>query len=239
MPRKIPQTPHRPECPRTSLSPGYVQWTDTNSSYGLERKIDVGILPTWANENDKTSSHSVAYACGFGYNSFFTFANHSPRSVSNTSLHNEVKNSLNTPPPSIPALGKKKESEIRKPKVENTKGIKTKPNALLLPKLINKRNLNRRLQIHLPKPIKPILRHHPPPHLNPLLPIRAPQTKEPIVTLYVPGGRHVVHDKMLEDRDADFERDGERDIIEDPKARWHCGYLAFGEGTWVVCAGLR
>lgn len=32
------------------------------------------------------------------------FASHSPRSVSKTSLHREVKNSLNTPPPSMPAL---------------------------------------------------------------------------------------------------------------------------------------
>lgn len=47
---------------------------------------------------------SVAYACGFGYNSLFLLANHKPRSVSNTSLQREVKNSLNTPPPSIPAL---------------------------------------------------------------------------------------------------------------------------------------
>lgn len=47
---------------------------------------------------------SVAYACGFGYSSFFLFSNQRPRSVSNTSLHNEVKNSLKTPPPSIPAL---------------------------------------------------------------------------------------------------------------------------------------
>lgn len=73
-------------------------------------------LTTWANENDRTNLHSVAYASGFGYHSFFTFANQVPRSVSNTALQKEAKNSLNTPRPSIHALGKKKRNEIRKPK---------------------------------------------------------------------------------------------------------------------------
>lgn len=47
---------------------------------------------------------SMAYECGLGYNSLFLVASHSPLFESNTSLHKEVKNSLNTPPPSMPAL---------------------------------------------------------------------------------------------------------------------------------------
>ena len=137
-----------------------------------------------------------------------------------------------------PCAKKKKKSRNQKARkrIITEKG---KKNALFLPKLINKRNLNRRLQIHLPKPIKPILRHHASPHLDPLLPIWAPHIKEATVTPYIPVRRHIIHDKMLEDGDANLERNGERDIIEDPKAGWHCGYLALGEDTWVLCTGFR
>ena len=47
-----------------------------------------------------------------------------PIRIKHLFIHNEVKNSLNTPPQSIPALRKKKESVIRKPKGENKNGSK-------------------------------------------------------------------------------------------------------------------
>jgi hypothetical protein len=58
-------------------------------------------------ELKKESVHSVAYGWGLGYSSFFLFIDHSPQPVSKTSLQSSVKNSLNTPPPSIPALNGK------------------------------------------------------------------------------------------------------------------------------------
>ena len=61
---------------------------------------------------------SVAYECGAGYSSFFLFANQSPRSASNTSLHRLVKNSLKTPPPSIPALNTEHPVSTHKKEIE-------------------------------------------------------------------------------------------------------------------------
>jgi hypothetical protein len=62
------------------------------------------------------TAHSVAYLCGLGYNSLFAVASHNPRSVSKTSLQSEVRNSLNTPPPSMPALIEDQD-KTSKPKV--------------------------------------------------------------------------------------------------------------------------
>lgn len=46
-----------------------------------------------------------------------------------------------------------------------------------------------------------------------------------------PAGHHVVHDEVSENRHADFEGDGKRDIIEYSKPGRHDGNLAFRKGT--------
>jgi len=76
----------------------------TNESIPVQAVSCKSFVITYPQYGARKNLPSVAYACGFGYNSLLTFASQSPRSVSKTSLHNDVKNSLNTPPPSIPAL---------------------------------------------------------------------------------------------------------------------------------------
>lgn len=206
---------------------------------------------------NSVSVPSVAYACGFGYSSFFLFSNQRPRSVSNTSLHKEVKNSLKTPPPSIPALetiqnpldirdDNRKGSHWEK-KIEGISGsyanedeglrvsirkqgyrrIESEENehSLFLPKLINKRNLNRRLQIHLPEPVKAVLSNHSPAHLHPL-PSITPQAPEKHRVLAI-SRHHIVHDEIPKDRDTCFEGNGEGDVVEYPEAWRHAGNLPF------------
>jgi len=88
LPRKILQKPYQWVYPRTSIYPGYDQWT---YSYGLKRRWRK--CYPWTNKNDRTNSRSVAYACGFGYNNITIHSSHSPTIVvSNTYLHNEAKN---------------------------------------------------------------------------------------------------------------------------------------------------
>ena len=73
---------------------------------------------------------------------------HNPLSESKTSFASDVKNSLNTPPPSIPALGTRL-SALALPKTE--------VDVLLLTELINEHDFQRLFQVHFLKSIESIL----------------------------------------------------------------------------------
>lgn len=111
-----------------------------------------------------------------------------PIRIKHLFIHNEVKNSLNTPPQSIPALGKKKRVSDQKAE-RREQEWEQKTNALLLP-----------------KPIDCNLVHS----------WRTPKFWK------------------IETRTSNGISKGR--IL---RRERHCGYLALGEDSWVVCAGLR
>ena len=176
----------------------------------------------------KMNLPSVAYECGAGYSSFFLFSNQSPRSASNTSLHRLVKNSLKTPPPSIPALNTEHPVSTHKKDIDRSS---KKKNSLLLPPLVHKRNRDRRTQIDLSQPIEPVLRDVVPANRHPVRPAPAP--------LREPAGVHVVEHKLPEDAHAHVERNRERDVVQHAEARGEVRDLAFVQHGCAPALGLR